>query len=93
MADPRILEEREVEGVVQFPQAATPPPKAKPDLAKIYIGIASVLAARLQCLLLVMAMIVLSALAVVDPTYNRLVAAGGFNVLALAGISILGRRQ
>lgn len=94
MAEPRILEEREVpETVVAFPQQAAPPPAPSPsNLAVVYQGIAMVLAARLQCLLLVVAMIALSGAAVLYPAHERLIGAAGFDLLALAGLVILGRR-
>ena len=92
MSEPRLLEEREVGAVVGFPEQPNTP-KPPPNVAQIYGAIANVLAARLQCLLLVIAMIALSGAAVVFPLHERLIGAAGFDLLALAGIAILGRRQ
>lgn len=100
MAEPRVLEEREIPEVVPFPAGAPigmasgqsmAPPRV-PNLAVVYQGIAAVLASRLQCLLLVTAMIVLSGAAVLFPMQERLIGAAGFDVLALVGLVILGRR-
>lgn len=94
MSDPRLLEEREIpESVVSFPQQPTRPTPQPKNVAQIYQAIANVLAARLQCLLLVVAMIVLSGSAVLFPMPERLYGAAGFDLLALAGLVILGRRQ
>ena len=94
MTEPRLLEEREVGSVVGFPEQPNPkPPKPPTNVAQIYGAIANVLAARLQCLLLVIAVIALSGAAVVFPLHERLIGAAGFDLLALAGIAILGRRQ
>jgi hypothetical protein len=62
-------------------------------VAQIYQAIANVLAARLQCLLLVIAMIALSGAAVLFPIQERLYGAAGFDLLALCGLALLGRRQ
>ncbi len=93
MSDPRLLEEREIPEVVSFPTQPTRPQAPPKNLVQTYQAIASVLAARLQCLLLVIAMIVLSGSAVLFPVPERLYGAAGFDLLALAGLVILGRRQ
>jgi hypothetical protein len=93
MTEPRLLEEREVSDVVSFPQQPTRPQAQPKSVAQIYQAIANVLAARLQCLLLVIAMIALSGSAVLFPLTERLYGAAGFDLLALVGLVILGPRQ
>ncbi len=93
MTEPRLLEEREVGDVVGFPTQPTRPQTQPKSVTQVYAAIANVLAARLQCLLLVIAMIVLSGSAVLFPVQERLYGAAGFDLLALAGLVILGRRQ
>lgn len=98
MNEPRVIDETEVAASVvhqlhpQRPEAPAPQPPAI-NLAMVYQGIAMVLAVRLNMLLLVVAMICMSAAAVAWPDVPRLWAAGGFDAVGLIGLWMLGSKQ
>lgn len=98
MSEPRLLAEAEVpdDNVTTMPGRAMPvrPPisLAEADkIARVLASIARVLSVRAMSFCLVLAMIGLSYMAVDDPTAHRLIGAGGFDLLSLAGIWILGK--
>ncbi len=91
MSDPRVLEEMEIpDRVVTLHPSQQP--KVKEVSPAIYQAIAAALVGKIHAALLVLAMIVLSGWAVIDPTNLRLIAAGGWDVLAIGCIALITRK-
>lgn len=98
MSEPRVLAEVEMPEPHNVRSLGADPrahqaPRAPSGLAAVWATVAHVLAKRSMALMLVVAMIGLSYMAVEDPTTHRLIAAGGFDVLALIGVWLLGRQE
>lgn len=101
-SDVRVIEEIEVpDPPTNVVNLDIPQPPARPvqqlapspvQMAVIFKGIAAILAADLQCLALVLAMIGLSAVAIINPTDLRLIGAAGFDVFGLLGIWTIQQR-
>lgn len=93
-SEPRVLGEQEVPdaNVHALPGAQRRAPTPQQQITQAYVAMSIAAAAsRLMSFLLVMAMIFLSAWAVIDPIPLRLYAAGAFDVFCLFGVWLNGR--
>lgn len=91
MADPRTLEEVEIPDRVVNLHPSQPQQQREVSPA-IYQAIAAVVVGKLHAALLILAIIALSAWAVIDPIPLRLIAAGGFDLLAIGCIALITRK-